>query len=385
MDGAQGRNELCRCGSGKKYKKCHLPVDEALTRGGSRGAPPEVVAQLRAHVDRENERQRQYGDVRAIIHTDFQGHKFVAVGSMLHWGHWRFFTDFLQYFIKTTFGAEWGNAELQKPLAERHVILQWYHAFSEFQARHPLGADGIASGVPDGPSFAYLTLAYDLYLLGDHQQLRQRLVERLKRADEFQGARYELYVGAVMIRAGFDLKAENDRDSSRQHGEYRARHRRTSEEFVVEAKSRHLPGVLGYAGERQPLEDFTLDIRGPLRRALDKRLGLPYIVFIDANMPPEYADSKREEWVTNVNRAVEWIDHGWGDTGLTEGSALNFLAVTNVPHHYGLLGAEIPSPVFYRVIPSNPKLSVRDISVFLDVERSLQQSHNVPGEFSDSQ
>ncbi len=23
-----GRNELCWCGSGKKYKKCHLPEDE---------------------------------------------------------------------------------------------------------------------------------------------------------------------------------------------------------------------------------------------------------------------------------------------------------------------------------------------------------------------
>jgi len=23
-----GRNELCWCGSGKKYKKCHLPDDE---------------------------------------------------------------------------------------------------------------------------------------------------------------------------------------------------------------------------------------------------------------------------------------------------------------------------------------------------------------------
>jgi uncharacterized protein YecA (UPF0149 family) len=23
-----GRNELCWCGSGKKYKKCHLPQDE---------------------------------------------------------------------------------------------------------------------------------------------------------------------------------------------------------------------------------------------------------------------------------------------------------------------------------------------------------------------
>ena len=27
---ATGRNDLCPCGSGKKYKKCHLRADEAL-------------------------------------------------------------------------------------------------------------------------------------------------------------------------------------------------------------------------------------------------------------------------------------------------------------------------------------------------------------------
>ena len=32
-----GRNELCWCGSGKKYKKCHLPVDEK--KAGRNGAP----------------------------------------------------------------------------------------------------------------------------------------------------------------------------------------------------------------------------------------------------------------------------------------------------------------------------------------------------------
>jgi hypothetical protein len=260
--------------------------------------------------------------------------------------------------------------------------MQWVHAFREFQARHPYGPDGLASGDPDGPAFAYLTLAYDLYLLGDHQQLRKRFIERLKRSEEFQATRYELYVGAVMIRAGFDLEAENERDSSRPHGEYRATHRRTGEVFVVEAKSRHWPGILGYEGEPKPIESFTLDIRGPLRKALDKKLGLPYIIFIDANMPPEYAESKREEWVANVDRAVKLIDHGFDEAGVRVGSALNFLAVTNVPHHYGLPGGSVPNPVFYRLIPSNPQLSVRDISALLDIERSLQQSDNVPGQFT---
>ena len=245
MAPTQGRNHPCRCGSGKKYKKCHLAVDEALARGSSRPIPPEVLAKLRVHAERENERQRQFGDVRPIIHTDSQEHKIVAVGKTIYWGKWRFFTEFLLHFIEKTFGPDWGQAELKKPLAQRHVVMQWFHAFREFQARHPYGPDGLASGAPDGPAFAYLTLAYDLYLLGDHQQLRKRFVERLKRPEEFQATRYELYVGAVMIRAGFDLEAEDERDSSRPHGEYRATHRRTGEVFVVEPRADIGPGYLG--------------------------------------------------------------------------------------------------------------------------------------------
>lgn len=31
VDEKPGRNESCWCGSGKKYKKCHLPEDEKTT------------------------------------------------------------------------------------------------------------------------------------------------------------------------------------------------------------------------------------------------------------------------------------------------------------------------------------------------------------------
>jgi uncharacterized protein YecA (UPF0149 family) len=28
-----GRNDPCPCGSGKKYKKCHMPIDEGVESG----------------------------------------------------------------------------------------------------------------------------------------------------------------------------------------------------------------------------------------------------------------------------------------------------------------------------------------------------------------
>ena len=31
------RNELCWCGSGKKYKKCHMPIEEKIMMHAERG------------------------------------------------------------------------------------------------------------------------------------------------------------------------------------------------------------------------------------------------------------------------------------------------------------------------------------------------------------
>ncbi len=340
--------------------------------------PLEVEKAYRDHIAKEHEHRAQFGDVRPIIHTDFQGHKFVVVGTEVHWSKsWRFFTDFLQDYIKKVLGAEWGNAELAKDHADRHVIIKWYDAFCEFQKRHPIGANGVGTGEPDGPAFAYLTLAYDLYLLRDHMALRKELVERLKSPEAFQGARYELYVATTMIRAGFKLELENERDPTRKHPEFLATHRETKEVFAVEAKSRHLPGVLGREGSTIQLEAFRLDVRQLVKDAIAKDPTEPYIVFVDANMPPSYARDNREQWVSDVHRAVELAD----PDALTRGSAFNLMVVTNVPHHYGRQGGNLPDPVFYRMIPAAAHRKVNDAGTLEDIERSLSQSYAIPSEF----
>ena len=35
------RNELCWCGSGKKYKKCHMPIEEKIMMHAERGEAAE--------------------------------------------------------------------------------------------------------------------------------------------------------------------------------------------------------------------------------------------------------------------------------------------------------------------------------------------------------
>jgi SEC-C motif len=39
-----GRNEPCHCGSGRKYKQCHLEKDEAARRKARAAAQPETPA-----------------------------------------------------------------------------------------------------------------------------------------------------------------------------------------------------------------------------------------------------------------------------------------------------------------------------------------------------
>jgi hypothetical protein len=77
-----GRNDLCPCGNGKKYKKCHgasrmpQPQTEAFARFSipvqpANTVPPEVLAKamagIREQQRQEQERQLRFGLVRPEI------------------------------------------------------------------------------------------------------------------------------------------------------------------------------------------------------------------------------------------------------------------------------------------------------------------------------
>jgi hypothetical protein len=330
----------------------------------------------------EAHRRAQFGDVRKIIHADFQGRKIVAVGSTVHWSpSWKTFPDFLFDHIKHVLGVDWGNAELKKPFAERHVIMQWYDALCRFQAQHPPGPNGIAEGVPDGPSAAYLSLAYDLYVLGDHLALQQRVVARLKHRDQFQGARYELAVAATMIRAGFDIEYEDESDSRKRHPEFIALHRATAQKVAVEAKSRHRPGVLGRQGDATPRTEFRLGIHNLFRDAIDKAPNLPYVIFIDGNMPPEIAVEEQGKWLMEVQETVMRTDRVVVAAGPDAGSIFNMLILTNFPHHYGRPGEPDPGKHALVTIPSAAKYALAAPRVLVEIERAVRQYGHVPQSF----
>jgi hypothetical protein len=388
-----GRNEQCPCGSGKKFKHCCIraateEVNRPMPR--RRTIPPEVLADLERRRNEDERRREQYGATRPVVTTEFGEHRIVAVGDTVFWGKsWKTFTDFLLYYIKSVLGVDWGNAELAKPLQERHTILQWYNALCELQRREKENSkpddEGRYSSEPDGPSRAYLLLAYDLYVVRNHATLQASLVKRLQHPEQFQGARYELFVAATMIRAGCELAFEDETDPSAKHTEFLATHKESGEVVAVEAKSRHRPGVLGRGGAAQGVTGFKAGIGNLLRNALKKRPQHPYLIFIDANMPPEIASPLSiVDWPREVRDTVQSVDSGVTDAGIVVGSGFNMLVVTNTPDHYGDPGGAAPGYIFFRLIAANPVHPVRDGRVFDAVERALQQAINIPQEFPDT-
>lgn len=247
-----GRNELCHCSSGKKYKHCHLNQDEVARRAG--GSPrvsgkrqrpgtlvPEVVrTALRRHVAQEAVRKSEQGEGKPIISLEFKDHRFVAVGNTLYWSPkntTQTFADFLNIYIKRVFEPGWGNTELRKPLEERHPIMQWYHEVATLQQEYATRSGEKFSTPKTGAVAAYINLAYNLYLLGHNATVQRHLLERLKHSDSFHSAYYETYVAAWFILAGFELELENEKDTTVSHCEFTA----TSPagmKFSVEAKAR---------------------------------------------------------------------------------------------------------------------------------------------------
>jgi hypothetical protein len=304
-----GRNNPCPCGSGKKSKKCCGESRQSVSAASPKSPPrftlqkvpreqvrPEVLRQAQ-HGFREQtphpQRAVQYGQVRPEIAMEYHGYKFVAIGGKLMYmpaERCRFFTDVLIAYVPQLFGREWFENEIAKPPNERHPAMQWRIKGVNYLNAQPQ-PDGSYGAPPTGPLLAYMTLAYDLYVVDHNSRLDARLLERLKHKDQFQGARHELFAEATCLRAGFRIEHENENDRSSRHAEFTAVHKITGLKISVEAKSKHRPGmlgqagVLGQAGLRESDGSLNLRFGKLLNDAIAKNAPHPLVVFMDVNMP----------------------------------------------------------------------------------------------------
>jgi len=314
-----GRNNPCPCNSGRKFKRCH-----GFSKGGTHPQARFQDDLLARDAALRVQRERQQGLGKPIISAEFKNQRFVAVGNRLfHSGRWRTFHDFLVGYISSAIGPAWGNAEIAKPAAERHPIIRWYQALCAHQRTFMDASGKVQTGSWTGAVGAYMHLAYDIYTLQHNAELQAILLGRLRNHERFTGARYEVQVAAIFIRAGFDLEFENEQDGSTTHCEFTATHRRTGQRFSVEAKRR---------------EAGRLRIGRLFNGALAKQANHPRVVFIDVNMPDDTRGGSKPAFLEKV----------FADLRRFEGQALNgsprpqaYVFLTNTPWEHAL---DAPAP-----------------------------------------
>jgi hypothetical protein len=189
-----------------------------------------------------------------------------------------------------TLGADWMKAQKALPPEEQHFVRRCFTEYARWKQRNKgnRDPDGLWSAEPDGWTQYLVSLAFDIASLIQAGELPDTLLRRLRHPDQYQGARYEVAVAAIFARLGCDVQfiADNTRRGEK-HPEFMALHRTTGVEIGVEAKSRHRPGVINQAGERDGERAMRGDVRRLYNEAVQQSLadGL-FMIFIDVNAPP---------------------------------------------------------------------------------------------------
>lgn len=353
-----GRNDLCHCGSGLKYKKCCLDSDEQPSPQPVRDEGGRLVgrALIETEWPAQGKRVRAIGDRIVITKPDQTLHEFYIDN------------------LRRQFGQDWFEEQQPLPEDERHPVEQWWRLLCQLQAGDLDGFEVhkeenlYRSDMPGGVK-SFISLAYDLYTLGDALALPTSPLKRLRHKDQFQGARYELAMAAVFVRAGYKIEWITDTD--RKLPEFIARYGRT--EIVVEAKSRHRRGILGRPGEAPDIDSLEVDVQDLLRRALiketDKR---PYVICIDLNLPIDETSSA-EDWVASLEEKI-LREHGFEITGKRE--PFSAVLFTNYSWHWDGEGT-VTNPVNVAVRANRAQATI-PLKQFRNIAEATMQYGDVP-------
>jgi hypothetical protein len=333
-----GRNKPCPCGGGKKYKHCHGRFGPSIFDNA--GFAEAIQHSREKTIAKERIREAQQGRGKRIVSAKVSEHQIVAVGNTLHFSKtWKTFVDFLGVYIGKKLTPEWGNAELAKPLQERHTILQWYDAVCRLQKRSIKSPGEPSEIAVNGALACYYGLAYGLYLLEHNVELQNRMIARLKDQSNFQGAYYELIVARALITAGFELILEDETDGRSKHCEFAAVSKETGKKFWIEAKMRSVAGMLGknkadgvsLATATNPTSELVKHLNAAFKKPADDQR----MIFIDLNadMSMDTSDENRSIFVDAVNRRLLKYERESLKAGMTA-----YVFVTNMTFHRDLVG-----------------------------------------------
>lgn len=186
----------------------------------------------------EMQRIAQQGLGRAIDSQIIEGKRHVTVGgNQPQQVDAKYFQGFLPTYIEEAIGKDWIATEEARPNDVQHPLIVLKNSYQEFMSRKKArGEKSPFVRQPSAGTEAYIRLAYDIYSLEHNSKLQAKLVARLRVAEGFESAKYEIFVAATMVRAGFDLEFEDEDDRTHSHCEFSAKNKRTGRCFSVEAK-----------------------------------------------------------------------------------------------------------------------------------------------------
>jgi hypothetical protein len=326
-----GRNQKCPCASGLKYKRCCGSFVTKQRAQEERVRRAKILSTQ--HTATERIRQSQQGLGKPIISSEFEGRRLVTVGNELHWStSWKTFPDFLDDYIKRKLGAEWGSAEIAKPIKERHPLLQWYDTYWLYKNSLKVVAGDLREGIVTGVVASYMGVAYGLYLLQHNAELQSRLIARLRDVGNFQGAYYELIVASILLRAGFELVLEDETNGATKHCEFAALSPSTGKKYWVEAKMRGVAGQLGRTKRDGGSEQHP---EGRIIRHLSGAFGKPAdsdrMIFLDVNADPN-TENATTAWVDPAIKKISQFERQ-----LLKATDNAYVFITNFSFHRQLL------------------------------------------------
>ncbi len=392
--GRSKRDKRCLCGSGKKRRNCCMgkKADSAFKivpdgKGSFRQEftlTPEEIAEAKKALQTQKPAEEHMPFVPSVVWNGFRWR--ALYGKLYKRNIHETFHEFILWHLKSIFGAEWREEQDAVNSDKRHILLTWLKSMqrlseSKVSTQH---SEHLWSAEMTGEVRALIQFAYDVFCLEAIHKLPDFLITKLKNYNEFQGARYEVAVAAMIARAGFDIEFLDDKCGQESHCEFIATHRKTKIKYGVEAKSRRRPGVLHQYGVFDVGVNFKGDVKNLFKKALkQKPEGLPYIIFIDLNLPHSgEKDFRKKRWFPDIDKILS--DEGKPTEENPDG--FNALFFTNYAFYYCGDERAAPGGEYLGIISPKPliKVSISDsgeyIQPLIDIKDSVDKYSVIPKE-----
>lgn len=340
--------------------------------------------------------EEEIKNIKTLLEKKRGGEPYLnIIPSIIHQGYrWRViwskvykcpltetFHEFILHILISTLGKDWYNEQISLTPQKRHIIIRWFESYKEFTKINKTNENtqnGVWAAIPTGEVQALISLAYDIYCLQITNKLPDFLTKRLRDIKQFQGARYEIAVASVITRAGFNIDFLDDKVKTKKHCDFIAKHKSKATIIGVEAKSRHRKGILHEEGKFDYETDIKGDIDNLFKKArLQKPLKIPYIIFIDLNLPStSQIPLDKKPWINDIKTML----NNYGTPSEENPDPFNALILTNISYHYGGNEGAPPEGEFILILTKHPEVHLNEPQILTEILERLKKYSFIPEE-----